>query len=85
MAKILLIEKENWKATSRKTGEPINGVSYIGILDTGTMIKFTSKMDHDHALCRGLLAYDAEKAVDLDVRPKFFNGKVSYYEAVDEA
>lgn len=80
--KIMLISREEYSFTDKR-GENVNGCSYIGILENGTAIKFTSPV-YDHDLVSDTIIFDQKKATDLNVKIKLWDGKVKYQEVVDE-
>jgi len=76
MAKVFLVGVQDWITKDRKTGEEIEGKSYIGILKSGVAIKFTS--NEDYITYAGEVEYDEKRAQDIHLLTKFFGGKISY-------
>jgi len=76
MAKIFLVGVQDWVTKDRKTGDEIEGKSYIGFLKSGSPVKFTSL--EDYATFEGEVEFDETRAVEIPLLTKFFAGKVSY-------
>lgn len=83
MAKITIVAQEPWKTKDRTTGQDIKGFSFIGYLQNGTAIKFTSKTT-EHVAHTGQVGFDPQLAEEVDLRTKMFGGKVSYQEIEPE-
>lgn len=76
MQKIFIVGVQDWTTQDRKTGKQIEGMSYIGYLPEGKALKFTSR--EQYVVHTGEVAYDAEKAIEIPLLTKLFEGKVSY-------
>lgn len=76
MAKILIVGRQEWKTKDRKTGETIEGLSYIGILPSGKPVKFTSR--EEYVTHTGEVEYDEKNAQEVNLLTKFFGGEISY-------
>lgn len=72
----MIVGCQDWTTKDRKTGEDISGKSYIALTPTGTVIKFTSR--EEETIHTGEIVFDPEKAVEIPLLTKFFNGKISY-------
>lgn len=76
MAKILIVGKRHWKTNDKKTGEEIEGESYIGFLENDKAIKFTSL--EDYPVHTGEVNFNAKLAIDVVLLTSLFAGEVKY-------
>lgn len=78
MVKVTIAEKRPYNFIGTD-GAKVSGFSYGAFLADGTVIVFTSGKEYPVS---GALMFDEGKAVDLDIRPKFWGGTVKYRENI---
>lgn len=76
MAKITIVGKRHWTTKDRKTGEQIEGESYIGFLPGDKAVKFTSL--EEYPVHTGEVGFDEKLATDVALITDIFDGKVKY-------
>ncbi len=79
--KIFLVSSEEWTSKDGKS----EGVSFIGYNAKDKAIKFATSIARAKDLManvyEGEAEFDLSRAVELNIRTKIFNGKVSYQDA----
>jgi len=83
--KIFLVGKREYEFTPTKgknAGQEISGYEYIGILESGKPLKFTSQTS-DHEVYPGNIEYDKDRAIDVKIDLSLFDDKLKYRENLD--
>lgn len=77
--KIFLVGRQEWKRKDDRSGEIIEGLSYIGFTPGNKAMKFTSL--EEYVVYPGEVEFDAKRAQEVSLLTKLFGGEVKYQDA----
>jgi len=78
--KITIVSKREYSFVGKKDGAQVSGFMYGGFDEDNNPIEFSSQ-NSQHEVSRAT-RYNPDKAVDVEIMTKFFNGKVTFRENV---